>query len=708
MIKYKYPAIKLAVIYFIIGGLWILLSDQVVSLFHPESRPVFGINILKGLFFVIITSTVLYYIASNYLQKLQSESIDREITKKELSRSESLFFNVTNTSPVAITTLDLQGQISYANKFAEDLLQLSKSSLENKTYNSPDWRITDLDGSKFPSEKLPFYVVLKTQKPIYNVQHAIVLSDNTQIFLSINASPLLSDDNKTLIGVVAVMRDITQKVRMENELRSSENKYRILFEDNPQPMWVYNLESLKFTDVNKAAIAKYGYSRDEFLSMTIKEIRPSEDVEKLEQYVNEVKSKGISRKGPFIWRHKLKNNNIIHVKILSHKIVLDNRECRIVLASDVTEVVKNENALKRSERRYRKIFENIIDVYFETTIGGKIVELSPSIRILSYGQYKREDLIGKLITSMYYDESERTSYIKKLIKYNRVDDYEVRLVNKDGRIIYCSLTAKLIDEDGDQRIVGSMRDISVRVRYEEDLIKAKEEAEKSNKLKSEFLAQMSHEIRTPLNIVLNSSQMIRGELEDKVDKEISEIFTIQKSAGKRIVRTIDSILNMSELQIGSYEPTFSKTDLMNSILSGLIDEYRFIAQEKNLGLNLNCNVTNPIIYADTYSVSQIFSNLIDNAIKYTNEGKVSVNIDEGNDNIFVMVQDTGKGISEEFLPHIFESFRQEQQGYTRKYEGNGLGLAIVSKFCEINNAQIKVDSEVGKGSTFTVEFKKPG
>lgn len=677
MKKYNHPAVKLAVVYFIIGGLWIFISDQIVDLLHPTNETALGINIVKGFLFVSLTSIVLYIVGKRYLDVIKSISSDQQLTEQELSRSENLFYNVTNTSPVAIVILDPEGQISYANSYAEELLHLSHDTLKTRKYNSPNWEIKSIDGSDFASEELPFEIVRRTKQSVFNVEHAIGLPDGKKIFLSINASPLFDDDGKTLIGAVAVMRDITQTLIMERELRLSESKYRILFDYNPLPMWLYEIDSLKFVDVNNAAIKNYGYSRDEFLSMTIKDIRPPEDVYDLENYLKtRVEDKYSFDEAP-VWRHKLKNGKIIHVKVLSYIIEIDGKVCRLVLANDVTQLVKNETALRESEGRYKRIFENIVDVYFETTIGGKILEISPSIRILTYGQYTREELIGEQIISLYYDKRERERYITLLIKHKRVDDYEVRFVNKDGRIIYCSLTAKLIEEENEQRIVGSMRDVTVRKNYEEDLIRAKEEAERASKLKTEFLAQMSHEIRTPLNIVLNSSQFIKDELTDQQLNDLSDIFNIQKSSGKRIIRTIDSLLNMSQLQIGIYEADYKKVNLVDDVLSELINEYSFIADDKKLKLSLTSRSNNPELYVDRYSVSQIFANLIDNAIKYTNKGEVKVNIDETADKVFVEVIDTGKGISREFIPHIFEAFRQEQQGYSRMFEGNGLGLALV-------------------------------
>ncbi|MCX7797548.1 MAG: ATP-binding protein [Melioribacter sp.] len=251
-----------------------------------------------------------------------------------------------------------------------------------------------------------------------------------------------------------------------------------------------------------------------------------------------------------------------------------------------------------------------------------------------------------------------------------------------------------------------IQEIEERKKIEKELIKAREKAESSERLKSEFLAQMSHEIRSPIHTILNFSELIKEQITPTDNEIIKESFDSIERAGERIVRTIDLILNMSELQAGSYECIYKDIDI-NDILRKLYPEFSYKAKKKNLELIYNINEKELKVNADEYSVTQIFINLIENAIKYTNTGKVEVSSYLNQQNqIVVKVSDTGIGISEEFIPKLFTLFNQEQRGYTREFEGNGLGLALVKKYCELNNAQISVESKKGIGSTFTVTFIK--
>ncbi len=239
----------------------------------------------------------------------------------------------------------------------------------------------------------------------------------------------------------------------------------------------------------------------------------------------------------------------------------------------------------------------------------------------------------------------------------------------------------------------------------EQLRKAKDEAEKSNRLKTEFLAQMSHEIRTPINIIFGFTSLLREELNNRLPEEQKETFDIISGAGQRIMRTIDSILEMSQLQSGSYDFAPGDLDLDKDIFHDLLKSFRHKAREKELSIYFEDKCPDKTVFADKYMVNQIFSKLLDNAVKYTNKGEIRVTVEANEkNNVEVHISDTGIGISEHYLDNLYTPFSQEETGYTRAFEGNGLGLAIARKYVELNNASIDVKSKKGEGSTFIITF----
>jgi len=254
-------------------------------------------------------------------------------------------------------------------------------------------------------------------------------------------------------------------------------------------------------------------------------------------------------------------------------------------------------------------------------------------------------------------------------------------------------------------VAGQVTRVVERKNYEAELIEARNRAEDANKIKSEFLAQISHEIRTPLNSILSFSSLIKNELNGTLTKELEETFSYIERGGNRLTRTIDLILNVSKSQNKEYKILLEEVDIYNDLLFPLSKEFEGHAKTKGIGLNLEAPKEMLRTVCDQYSVNQLLSNLIENAIKYTKEGSVTLKAFKNSvGKTQINVEDTGIGISNEYIPKLFEPFSQEEQGYTRSYEGIGLGLSLVKSYADLNNAEVNVSTEKNKGSVFTVVF----
>lgn len=368
---------------------------------------------------------------------------------------------------------------------------------------------------------------------------------------------------------------------------------------------------------------------------------------------------------------------------------------------DVTDRHKSEEALMLSEEKYRGIFENVQDLFYETSIEGTILEVSPSIKILSKGQYHRDELIGKSIFDFYSDLNERAALISKLMEQGSVSDFEITLKNRDGSRIPCSLSSKIfLDVQGrPEKIIGSARDITDRNIASDALKLAKQNAEASDKLKTSFLNNISHEVRTPLNGILGFAEIMSQS--DLSEEEKKDSISMLHESSDSLLNTITNYMDISLITSGNM--SVNKKDFIpGQILWRIFDNYKTICSNRKLELLLSIpgQSDNLSINTDPEIFQKIITHLLNNAIKFTEKGSVNYGyiIHEGEIEFFV--KDTGIGIEKESIHNIFDNFVKEDLGPSRLTEGSGLGLSIAKGMVEIIGGNIRVESEIGVGSCF--------
>ncbi|MFZ2323724.1 MAG: PAS domain-containing sensor histidine kinase [Ignavibacteriaceae bacterium] len=375
---------------------------------------------------------------------------------------------------------------------------------------------------------------------------------------------------------------------------------------------------------------------------------------------------------------------------------------------EINQRKKAEISLQKSEEQFRLVFQN-------APIG--IVIISREGKILSVNKsfcdtlgYSREEIISIPIKHLF-DNNDLEGFSAEGFDYNGTPVADINtqkvLYKREGTEIDVIVkSVSILDEFGKvKHYVMQILDISEIKKVQNELVTALNKAEESDRLKSAFLAQMSHEIRTPLNVILTSIPLLADEVSGD-DEELKIIFDSVKSAGKRLQRTIDMILSMSSVQSGNYKPSFESFNLVTD-LQNMLNEFKSLSDDKGLELKFRTDGNEAFIVADRYTVNQVFQNIINNAIKYTLKGYVEISVKTlKSHKIDVEIRDSGIGMGEEYLRNIFSPFSQEDVGHKRQFEGNGLGLALVKKYIELNHAQINVESEKNKGSVFLVTFDK--
>jgi PAS domain S-box-containing protein len=465
-------------------------------------------------------------------------------------------------------------------------------------------------------------------------------------------------------------------------------------------MWVYDLQTLHFLAVNDAAIRHYGYSRAEFLDMTIKDIRSAEDAARLSDYIESGRT-DLDHAGE--WRHCKKDGTVINVEVTANRLSFAGRPAEFVLAQDITERKKAETALRISEDRYRDLVDNSHELICTHDLNGKVLSVNPwAARVLGY---PREALIGINIRDGLVPEhrAEFDEYLA-LVKTEGSARGVMKVRTATGETRLWEYYNTLRTEGVATPIVrGMAHDVTERRQALKREKEARLEAEAANRVKDEFLSTLSHELRTPLTAIMGWSDLL---LHDEVAprKRRQAIETIARNANSQC-QLINDLLEVSRIITGKLRLEFAACDL-ESVIQAAVDSVGPTAEAKGVRLQVLLEPDAGPIFGDRERLQQIVWNLLSNGVKFTrNGGLVQVKLQRINSHVEIVVTDTGVGIKPDFLPYVFERFRQADGSTTRTYGGLGLGLAIVRHLVELHGGTAWAESSGDdRGSTFTVRF----
>jgi PAS domain S-box-containing protein len=496
--------------------------------------------------------------------------------------------------------------------------------------------------------------------------------------------------------------------------------HRLLFEHNPQPMMVYERGSMRILAVSNAAVAAYGYSRDEFLVMTVRELVPAEDLAEFERVLAarvSVELPGLVSVGRH--RHRRKDGAVIDVETMSDDLELDGRPARILLCQDVTErtramaeLVATREQLRHSEERYRSLFEKNpqpMVVYDRNTL--EIVASNNAV-VAAYG-YSADEL-----RSMSVLDLQPTEDVDQLREYllanpsgsrpelaDASSGYPGRHRRRDGSIIEVEVTSENLDLDGRECRVALYSDVTERKRAAAEVEIARDQAVAASKEKSAFVASVSHEIRTPMSGVMGMAELLLG---TQLDGEQRDYAQQVLRSGEQMLAIINDLLDLTKIEAGHLElevADFELRDTLERACAGV----RVSATAKDLAFAIEIDAGVPErLRGDGRRLGQIVLNLAANAVKFTAEGAVLVSVSaspgtEGATAVRIEVADSGIGIDPEHLERVFDPFAQADVATTRLYGGSGLGLAIARQLTEVMGGTIGAHSELGAGSTFTIQ-----
>lgn len=337
----------------------------------------------------------------------------------------------------------------------------------------------------------------------------------------------------------------------------------------------------------------------------------------------------------------------------------------------------------------------LLDVVMETTNAG--LDLVKVIR----------DKLGNKVTQIIIRTGQPGQAPERdvIVSYE-INDYKTKTELTSFKLFTVALASLRAFEAMQQ--IGRLNEefkleINRRIRKEKVLEHAKEKAEKSEQQKSVFLHQMSEKVQGPLNLILDSSDTIRKEVKDQVNENIRQLFDDMSYSGKEIIRAVQMINDLSEIQANNYELNLEKTSVSETIRDILADE-EYAIHKSGLDLMFENKASTDLILIDEYAFSQILSNLIDNAVKNTQEGQVEIMVSQDNEkSLKITVSDSGRGMSQSFQEEMYLPFKRELTNGANGH-GLGLGLTLIKEFCNLINANIHISSKPGKGTRVHVSI----
>jgi PAS domain S-box-containing protein len=450
-----------------------------------------------------------------------------------------------------------------------------------------------------------------------------------------------------------------------------------------------------FLYTNHAFCDIYGYKENEMLGRNRKILMP--------EILGEVPTVDNAKSWDGILRneaHVKKDSSIIQVQTISNLIIGDSGKpiAIITTVEDISDKLSSQEALKQTEANFRRIFENIQDIYYEVDIDGTIKEISPSIEAIC--GVSREELVDSQMRRIYYNDEQQQNYISALKKGEDVNDYEIMLQNEAGEPVPCTITAKLILDEAKLpwKIIGSIRNITERKKAENKVLETLRELQVANKDLTDFAYITSHDLKAPLRAINTIANWISMDYGDNLGTEGQAQLDMLIGRVQRMHNLIEGIFEYTNIiNIENPREEISLNELVLETMKKLeIQDSCDIALKSDL----------PEVYFERIRMEQIFEHLMSNAVNFSDKERPQINIGavDMDDHWKFFVQDNGPGIEERYFEKIFTIFQTLQSRDDK--ETTGIGLAMVKKIVEKFGGTVWVESTPGDGATFYFTFSK--
>lgn len=623
---------------------------------------------------------------SGYQTAVIRDITDRKLAEEAIKESEERLKIIFEFAPDAYYLSNLKGEFLDGNAAAEEILGFKKKELIGKSF----LKLKLISTKDFPkaAKALAKSVMGKKTGPD---EFLLKRKDGSKLSVEISTFPVKIKNKDVILGIA---RDITERKHTEFALKESEEKYRNLVERANDGICIIQDGVIKFA--NPSLVDLYGGKLSKVIGSPFADFIHPDELIKISKYY-ELRLKG--ENAPSIYETIFRHNkgHKVYVEISAGIINYLGKPADLVIVRDNTERRETEKSLLKLSIAV----DQSPSVIVITGLDGRIEYVNP--KFTETTGYSKNEAIGKL-TNILKSGTQSDEVYKKLwqtIKSGNIWHGEFQNKKKNGELFWeAASVSPIIDKTGKvTNYIKVAEDISERKLAEDDLRKALEKAEESDRLKSAFLANMSHEIRTPMNGILGFASLLKTP--NLSGEKLKKYISVIDNSGKRMLNIINDLIDISKIEAGQMDTYISECNINEQI------EYlNTFFKPEAIKLNLDLSYNNPLPTKDTFvktdreKLYAILTNLLKNAIKYTHEGSIKFGYERKGEMLEFYVKDTGIGIPEDRQEAIFERFIQADIEDRKAYEGAGLGLSITKAYVEMLGGKIWIDSVEGQGSQF--------
>ncbi len=636
----------------------------------------------------------------------KNQDVEDRLSRNDLLRQIPGFLKY---SPIGTHFYELKnGQLIFTggNIAADKILETDHRKLIGKTFESlfPDLQKTDIAGI--------FKEIAAKGTGWTSDAIAYRINDETRYF-KISALQILPGNMLALFSDITDLKNIELAMNLKNkellaaeeELRESEEKFRIAFKTSPDSVNINRLADGMYIEINEGFTHLTGYTWEDVKGKTSAAINIWYDPADRQRLVDAIRSEGkvVNLEAKF----RLKNGEVRTGLMSASLFKLRNEVYIMSVTRDIEEIVQARATIRESEERFRQLAENIDDVFWLSE-GDRVLFVNSALE-RTFG-FNRNSIIQNINSIVKVVHPEDLPVYEELTNLRSNGETEpvfrqLRIIDPSGKVrwVWARLFPILDENNKLFRIAGMVSDITQQKEIENELRTAKEKAQESDHLKSAFLANLSHEIRTPMNGILGFSGLLTREGADAEMKGLY-IEIINKSSDQ-LLHIIDDLVDISKIEANQMQ-IIKQECRLNQLLDDLYVFYDQLLKQNektSVEFSRHYKLSNEysIIITDEFRLRQVLMNLLGNAVKFTHKGHIRFGYNLEKKNLLrFFVEDTGIGIAEDHTEVIFQPFRQADYNSTREYGGTGLGLSISRGLVKLLGGSLELKSTPGKGSTF--------